>query len=343
MKVLIVHPCKGFYGGAEEVIVQLKDYLHKCGHKWVFITMGAPATMIEKMSGSHNYICKGYNEFRHCTQVWRKWADVINIHNFPATLATFLNKKPIVWYCNEPPELFTNWKRKPIEVLNRWWVKKSGMKVIVADQMNANRFSKIYGVEPMIIPYGINYTFWSKEDLFQERKGDTLKLLQVGTITPYKNQLASIMATKQLNEWGINAELTLAGGTPDKRYYSNLRKSRVLLIGQRTQEEIRSLFHSHDILLHPVKGQGGWLTPFEAMCAGLPTITMSSFSASNIISEHNLGVVTENTADSIINKHVENFNTEKAKEWVKENLTWGKFGENMVKVFEETINTQKEN
>ncbi len=27
MNVLIVHPCKGFYGGAEEVVVQLHQYL----------------------------------------------------------------------------------------------------------------------------------------------------------------------------------------------------------------------------------------------------------------------------------------------------------------------------
>ena len=150
MKVLIVHPCKGFYGGAEEVVVQLSRYLLDNGHDIQIVTKDAPEELLEALGSEKGqpavYDWNSWKMMRWWTQKLVGWADVINVHNFPATLATFPSKKPIVYMCNEPAELFTNWWRKPIEAFNRWWVKKSGMKVVVADEMQAFRFYRIYGV-----------------------------------------------------------------------------------------------------------------------------------------------------------------------------------------------------
>jgi len=340
MNILIVHPCKGFYGGAEEVIVQLSRYIDTKGHQWAWITKDFPGGLpIDK---NRVVDCSSYASMWKVVHQRLEATNVINVHNFPATLAAYPTKRPIVWYCNEPPELFTNWKRKPIEVFNRWWIRKSGMEVVVADQVNACRFFKIYKVKPRAIPYGVDYEFWSKGTACT-REVKKVRLLQVGTISPYKNQLASLNTLKQLLERRLDAELTLAGGITDRSYHKYLTKTfsdvqdKVNWLGQKSKEEIRELFSYHDVLLHPVEGQGGWLVPFEAMCAGLPVITTPSFSASGLIEQNRLGVVTRIFSGSIFNKEYERLDTEAIKLWVRENLTWEKFGEGMVRIFEEVV------
>lgn len=351
MKVLIVHPCKGFYGGAEEVVVQLDKYLSNKGHECTTVLRDPPEKLPVASWGGSEHGVSSWLEFYELTRVNRKWADVICCFNFPATLAPFPTRKPIVWYCNEPPELFTSWKRKPIEAFNRWWVRKSGMKVIVADEMQATRFQGIYGVEPMVIPYGIDYRFWSQGER-EEHKGP-IKLLQVGTITPYKNQLESLCILSELIASGIDATLTLAGSDiADTNYSKELIDSlrvmedaqpgfwaRVRWTGQITQEKVRDLYRDHDVLLHPVGKQGGWLVPFEAMCASLPVLTTTNFTAAILIDMNDLGGVSEpgGMARRILSADYRGISTKAASEWVRDNLTWEKFGENMVKVFEEAI------
>lgn len=364
MNILIVHPCKGFYGGAEEVVMQLCRYLTKDGHPTFLISKDVPNEVYSSLAEERQQLfnirnCKSFFEMRSTVQRKLKWADVVSVHNAPAPLMTFPKKVPTVYMCNEPMELFTSWKRKPIEAFNRRWVGKSGMKVVVADEFNRRRFEKIYGVEPTVIPYGIDYEFWSKPVSFKRVRDWRVRILQVGTITPYKNQLKSICLLAELLSKEVDATLTLVGRFADKRYYNKLVndyisianeeipgfESRVTFTGQVTPEQIRGLCHRHDVLFHPVEEQGGWLVPFEAMCAGLPVIVEPGFSASGLIRENGLGVASGDrgfmAAKAIIDKEYEKLDTERIKLWVKENLTWERFGEQMVRTFEEAIDERK--
>jgi glycosyltransferase involved in cell wall biosynthesis len=284
---------------------------------------------------------------------------MVNVHNFPATLAVLFSKKPIVWYCNEPPELFTTWWRSPLEALNRWWVRKSDMKVVVADPFNAYRFRQTYHMEPKVLSYGVDYKFWSAPIPFEKIEDGKIRILQVGTISPYKNQRRSILLLAELLSEGFNATLTLAGGIGDGIYYWKLAKdyipfcekelpgitSRIHFLGQQSQEQIRRLYHQHTLLVHPVESQGGWLAPFEAMCAGLPVIVESSFPAADLIAQNHLGIVSGHPTllalTAIKNGEYQTLNTNRIRSWVKENLTWEKFGEGMVKVFEESANKER--
>jgi len=347
MNVLIVHAGKDFYGGAEEVIAQLSKYLEDRGHA-VQITIRNPP---QEFAGKVGTSLPSYRSMWSWTHKLIDWADIINVHNFPATLAAFPTRKPIVWMCNEPPELFTNWKRKPIEAFNRWWVRKSGMKVVVATPYDKVRFEGLYNITPKVLPYGIDYEFWSQGT--RTPKGSVLRLLQVGTITPYKNQIASLKVLKDLQDAGIPCLLSLAGSIGNEFYLDCLRfyirhnnLKNVNFLGQQTYEEVRRLYYFHDILLHPVREQGGWLVPFEAMCTGLPVIVTGKFPAMELVYRTGNLVspseeLTEVTANLI--KNYDNFvGNEKAKQWVKENLTWEKYGAGMLRVFEEARNDRKE-
>ena len=356
MKVLMVHPCKGFYGGAEEVVMQFHRYLLEHGVSCRVVLKSAPEELVGDLY-SHGILTgienvDSYRRMQQGATDQMGWTDIVCCFNFPATLTAFPTKKPIVWYCNEPAELFTNWWRKPIEVFNRWWVKKVGMRCVVADETQAIRFANIYGVEPKVIPYGIDYKFWSQgsgDRIFQilhEKRVGQVRLLQVGTVTPYKNQEASIRALASLKWVNSSIELVLAGSaTADKKYCGEMEKlafdlgvwDSVSFTGQLNQEQIREWYFGSDILLHPVREQGGWLVPFEAMCSDLPVVTTPSFTASSIIRENKLGLVTGNLEYGVKKLLESKENFSHAKEWVKENLTWEKFGESMVKVLEEAL------
>ena len=105
---------------------------------------------------------------------------------------------------------------------------------------------------------------------------------------------------------------------------------------------MRRLYLRHNLLLHPVQGQGGWLVPFEAMCAGLPVIAGPEFSASDIIQSNLLGLVSDNrgftATRAILDRKYQRIDTERVRLWVKDNLNWERFGEGMLGIFKEAIN-----
>lgn len=323
--------------------MQLTRCLEANEHRWVLVTKNAPKLPVD---GNRIVNCKSWFGMWKTVQERLPNTDVVNVHNAPAPLMTLPKRVPTVYVCNEPMELFTNWKRKPIEALNRWWVKKSGMRVVVADSFNARRFKKMYGVIPTIVPYGVNYDFWSKGT---RRKHKTFRMLQVGTITPYKNQEASLKALKYLLDQGVDATLTCIGGGDLKylnylvgKYESVIPANRWLWPAQNTQLEVRDAYYKHDVLLHPVKSQGGWLVPFEALCAGLPIIVSQEFTGRDVILENKLGMIASNLPEMVKYAH-ENYEeasqmAQMQKQWVRDNLTWQKFGESMVKVMKDAVN-----
>ncbi len=117
----------------------------------------------------------------------------------------------------------------------------------------------------------------------------------------------------------------------------------VCFTGQLPQEMIKSLYASSDVAVFPIKVQGGWLSPFEALSAGVPVVVYPTMGAASIISKNNLGVVSKDLSESILtifknyNKLDFKRNLEKSQKWIKDNLTWEKFTEQMLNIFKEGV------
>ncbi len=343
MKVLIIQPSSRFYGGAEQVIVRLCQYMQK-NNIYHGLHM---AEMTDEMRRD----LKG-TEILSGGDFYFKRFDIINYHNFPSTLISTLAlpvNKPGVWYCNEPAEMFTNWKRKPLEAFNRWLVRNQIKNVAVADNFNADRCESIYKVKPRIIPYGIDYNFFSQCN--HDPDPNYFTVMQVGTISRYKNQLATIRAVAEVRPKIKNVRLWLIGNVSELDYKKELENeiSRLMLGGcvtwepHVTREHLRSLYAKTDVLMHPVKEQGGWLSPFEAISAGVPVIVSPELTCHQTIYENGLGDVSKFLAGSInsafLYQGVDVFeqNQVRAQHWVRDNLTWDKFGAEMVKYFQEIV------
>lgn len=345
MRVLIVHPCKGFYGGAEEVVAKFIQTVSERDNQCMLVSKDIP-TRFRSMPGRYEiYNASNWFDFRQMTQSELRYADLTIAFNFPASLALWPTKKPFIWYCNEPPELFTTWYRAGIEAFHRYWLKSANVAYAVADIQNAQALQVRYPISSLeVIPYGIDYNFWS-QGIRTEAK--SLRLLQVGTISPYKRQIDSIQILTQLVLAGIDAHLTLVGAVTDNDYdqllKDRLTKSdtlvpgvadRVTRLGLLTPEQTREEYYRHDLLLHPVQYQGGWLTPFEAMCAKLPVLVSRRCAASSVINTQRLGLTFAGISaalDIILTRRYDDATRiERAAEYVKTQLTWDRFTNSII-------------
>lgn len=369
MKVLMVHPRFDFYGG-DLLIVELVRYLKKHGIECSILTL----KMIEEVRKDilevplilpKNPIGNKFNQIfvlRKMILENEKHFDVINTFNSPAEIACIGCKKPVVWTCFEPAEIFftSNFKSKIIgkliHISDKIFLKNKKNVACVADEANSDRFEKLFGIKPEIQYYGISYERFSNGNAELGRKlagvrKEAFIVLQVGVLTPLKNQLESIKTVERLKERIPNIRLVLAGSTTKyksvlNRYiYEHKLHEYVIFTGHLKHSDVSNLYAACNVALYPIKSQGGWLSPFEAICAEKPTVVSELATSSDIIRNNNLGVVTDNFSEAIFdiyenrNKYI--INAKKGNVWVRENLTWDKFSEGMMRIFERSTQIQR--
>lgn len=369
MRVLIVYPDMYVHGGAELLVVRLANYLTENNIDNALLTTAIlpeiegdfKGTEIITKPATHSVV--GQTLALHKgIRAHKENFDIINVHNFPAEVAMFTLRKPTVWMCNEPSGVALDIEHTSSAVLKlkkRVFVEFDKLvtrhyvtKAVVADDFNAKRFAAIYGFEPEVIRYGIDCEFFSggsggriSEDL--GLKGSFV-ILHVGMITPYKNQLKSVEVLSEIKSAIPNVKLVFAGW-PSGEYAAMLGehiKSKgltgdVILTGHVNREQVRDLYHACDVLLHPIKSQGGWLAPFEALCAGKPVVVSPHMTASDVIQREGIGVVTEDYSSTIIdiyqNPAPALAMAKKGSEWVKQNLSWDRFCQRMVDIFRQVL------
>lgn len=380
MRLLIVHPTMYVYGGAEIVIVKLANYLSENGIKTTLLTSSIIPEIQKDLHGTEVIIPDKLPEKGLITLLFHirealalrryifkniKDFDVVNVHNFPSELSSLSCPKPVIWMCNEPPELYLGSESKyrflsfSLKIMNRFFllldrfvVRRYIAKVVVADEFNSKRFEGLYGIKPDIVNYGIDYEFFSKGngdsaiDRFDLH--NSFVLIQVGMLTPLKNQMESIKTLESLKDMIPEIKLVLAG-SGDLEYEEKLKNyvheqnlnSHVVFTDQLSQEEIRDLYHASDVALFPIKSQGGWLSPFEALSAGVPIVTSTSMTVSSLLKSEGLGIVTDDFKEAVMEIYTDQEKYKKVAnrsgEWVSENLSWDRFGEKMVEIFEEAV------
>lgn len=377
MRVLIVNPKIYVYGGAELLLVKLCNFLTKKGIRNSILTTSILPEVQKELLGTNIIIQKKpkiYRNILNCNEILALYKgvqenfnnfDLINVHNYPAELSVFRCKKPVVWMCNEPSlylsMLNSSFKSKLLtKVLfdfERFIVRHFIKNAVVADKFNAKRFKKIYnGMTPYISNYGIDYEFFSKgkpEKIKCKMDLDNkFVILHVGMLQPFKNQMESLRIVKKINNKIPNLVLILAGYWIE-RYKLELEnyikendlEDIVMFTGHMNREDLRDLYHTCNVLLHPIKSQGGWLSPFEALCVKKPIVVSYEMTASEIIAKEDIGVVTNDFEDVILDiyRNSDKYHkiAERGEKWVKENLSWDNFCEKMLNLFYDSIGNKK--
>ncbi len=289
--------------------------------------------------------------------------DVINVHNFPANWVTGGTGKPVVWMCNEPPDFWNNphpslpirLLRKAGIVLDQKLVNSLVDHICVADELNAQRAKNRYGRTSTIVPYGIDTEVFNDaafdRNKFRASYGlglDDFILLQVGIVCPQKNQIASLKALSALLQENKKAKLVLVGrnDTPYKAMMEKLISSgsltdKVLFTGMVSKETAAKFYLSADLCLFPVKEQGGWLAPFEALVCKKPVIVSQTVGASRLIQEHNFGIVSDDFSRDILTmaRNYKEYSSHalRASQWIQQHLTWKQFTDKMIELFRQSL------
>jgi glycosyltransferase involved in cell wall biosynthesis len=361
------------YGGAELVVVELLNYLSKHNIAHALITTGIIAGIERDIKNTEiiRYPFGASNDWRDLLKnMWlltkgiRRHAgrfDVINLHNCPAELAAFTISKPAVWLCNEPPEVFLGggaardaglkrFAKGLFYGLDKFIVRRYVKNVVVADEFNAARFKSLYGITPQIIHYGINYGFFSQPPETIPRRKGRFAVLQSGMFNPYKNQIETVKAIESVRE-KIPGILLILAGFQGGAYFKDVERyinehgldDIVELPGHINREKLRELYYAADVLLHPVKSQGGWLSPFEALAAETPIVVSAGMTAASEIKSAGIGTVTDDYAEALaealmdvyLNREGHKEMAARGKRFVKDNLTWDTFCGKMVETFKQ--------
>lgn len=338
------------YGGAELVVVRLAKYLQSHNHK-VTILAGStsphteykdleiitPTPQAPWQIWSTKTLLSIYRVYRSLQKESERIAknyDVINVHNFPAIWSAPRHNK-IVWMCNEVPNLWHNHYQSPLltpaitvgKIIDRTIIRCKSPIAVVADSTNAQFFELRYGLAAYIIPYGIDYEFYSQTI---RRNTTQFTIIQPAMISASKNQLAVLEMLTTVED----ARVIFAGYKEDSGSYMQLLQKcitehqlqdRVTFTGNVSREKLRELYGEADVAVFPGRGQGSWLGPFEALSAGVPVVVSPNLTCADLVKREEIGLVTNDLVAGINRVHYNKTETQKAQKYIRQNLTWDKF------------------
>lgn len=298
------------------------------------------------------YLSEIYNLYR-LTSIFNKKVpdcDFVILHNFPSSWMASVFDCPVIWMCNEPPMICNNDNPGKMlsllvrigAVIDRKIVRSYVDRLVVSDAFNRDRVHDRYGVDSIINNYGVDYKKFSaanRTNILEEfgLSDSSCTVLQVGVFSPQKNQIATLKAFDNLLRVNPEAMLIFAGD--DANDYGRLVlektvdmniKDRVVSLGRLDQGQICALYHAADFVVFPTLAQGGWLSPFEAVCAGARVVVSETFTASHIIEENLLGCVLKDFENDFVGcvlgwQEQELLDRHQRALWVRENLSWRRY------------------
>ncbi|MFC1514866.1 glycosyltransferase family 4 protein [Candidatus Omnitrophota bacterium] len=384
MKVLIVNRYMSVYGGAEQVVRELTLALARNNIDNAVVTLNISPEVRSRMSDTalitpkknFPYALRSsslraslgiINEIRSLRELVSRHHhdfDLINVHNFPANWVAYGLGKPVVWMCNEIADFYNNPHPSALVqgvraigvAIDKYFVNNHTDIICVADRLNAGAVKKRYKRRSEIVPYGIDAPpdYRCLEDAKPKTyatyriSGKDFLILQVGVVSPTKNQRASVDALLALKGASPEVKLILAG--PDQNPYADSLKEyiraqgiedRVIFTGLLKKSDIYSLYSVCNLCLFPVKLQGGYLSVFEALSVGVPVVVYPTMGAATLVEDHDLGVVSEDLVRHIKdirqNYPFHREKSRKAGDWVRTNLTWEHFSQRLIEIFEQAL------
>lgn len=106
-----------------------------------------------------------------------------------------------------------------------------------------------------------------------------LRLLYLGRLLSLKGLQLIFPAVKTLVAKGVNVKLTIVGSGPAERRLKSLCSllafdSHIDWVGWVPKAEVEEWYATHDLLVFPSLRDSGGLTTLEAMCCGLPVLSL---------------------------------------------------------------------
>jgi glycosyltransferase involved in cell wall biosynthesis len=228
--------------------------------------------------------------------------------------------------------------------------------ILVLSHIASGYVRKAYNRSSRVVRSGVDVERFRKASGAEFRKRHGLKkdfvLLQVGNLELNKRQADSIRALKILSDNHNAIKLVLDGGgrqTELIRLSEQLGvQDKVLFLNSASDEELAETYAACDVFVFPAQITWG-LAVVEAMAAGKPVVTSNKCGVSEIIENNVNGVVVEHAKPGELANQIKRLIEDSklrgrlgdnAYEYVKNNLSWQKYAENMERVFQQAASRQ---
>ena len=254
----------------------------------------------------------------------------------------------------EPARLkISKWKKCIAGVLVEKRNLKRATALVATSKSEAEGFGK-YGIDvtPYIMPIGLDWQkFVSDENTKSKRLGKK-KLLYFSRVSPIKGLDMLAYAWARLKRLHSKWDLVVAG--PDDRGYASRIKSvfeslspdgSVHFIGPVYGDDKLELLHSADAFVLPTRSENWSIAVAEAMASGVPVVCtkgapwqcLNECGAGKWV-DVSINGITEGLEAVMSASDMERMDMgRKGREWVKENLDWGKIAESAIKFYHSCV------
>jgi glycosyltransferase involved in cell wall biosynthesis len=213
---------------------------------------------------------------------------------------TLLNKK-----------LFTNYLEKRY-LLNRYHINRGTYFIAISKDAENYLKETVSRYNITLLNNAINYKRFYSDTKREINSSKSIKLINIGSFVPKKNQQLLLMIAEKLNAKNVNFEIHFLG---DGKLKENLKKQSLAL-----GLENRLFFHGNvnnvenylwksDLYIHVASYEPLGLVLIEAMAAGLPVITLDGKGNRDLINEGKNGyMIYEENPELFVDKILELWN-----------------------------------
>ncbi len=288
--------------------------------------------------------------------------DIINIHDCEVwRIARYFKNEKIIWTMNDVINaLFCDSKNRTNNFIeNIYWKMfnfiirqkiKNVAKIIVLDKRNKNLCKKYYKRNAIIVRGGIDTCLFKNINIKKDNK--KIEILANGIFFPHRRFEDLVLAAKILRDAKINNfHITINGkNLRCYNYYvfikrlieSNNLNSYISIINGMSKIELKKTYLKTNIFVFPNHEQTWGMSVFEAMLAKCVCIVSKSSGACEVLSDGKNAIfvnpknpkeLAEKLKD-IINNYT-NYLTmgENGYNFVKSNLSWEKYTDDMINIF----------
>ena len=177
-------------------------------------------------------------------------------------------------------------------------------KQVLIDKIIPKKYKEIIENKITVIHNGINKIWLDNINSEKDEPKECINLVQTGLMIKRKHLESSIIATKQLNDEGVNACLYAIGDGPLlEEYKQQYKLPYVFFTGRLDKEKIIDLYKKMHIFILPSTGETFGLVYAEAMSQGLPVLYSANEGFDNIFDDGVVGYrINYNNIQDIVNK-----------------------------------------
>lgn len=288
-------------------------------------------------------------------------------------VASYIKKMkniPAVWMCNDLPAWFLPFliiTRKEFgwikwfsyktlfPMIDRFLVNRLNA-IVVLDKRNQCLIERFYNKSAYVIRSGLDIESFSNGNRDGIRKQyninpDTVLILCVSLLGPNRRAEDVIDSLSILISKGYNVKLMIVGGESHYPGYSEVLRQyakekgvleNVILAGSIPERQLPDYYAACDIFVYPHVNQTWGLVPLEAMAARKPTIVSTDTGVSEVLADYQTTLfIPPKNPELLSEKIIELIKNDDLREkliiqeynFVKENVSWDKYTEEMLKLF----------